>query len=317
MITNADNNGAAAAQGNHQLIAGTAWLFARPDLDQQLDYLFIDEAGQVSLANVIAMGVSAKNVVLVGDQMQLSQPIQGAHPGGSGISGLDHLLHGLATVPPDRGIFLATTFRMNQDICKFISDAVYDGRLVSDPSAHQQRIDIGTSTDDALAPTGLRFVAVDHAGFAQRCPPEAERLKQTYNALLGKTWIDRKGAKKVIGIEDILVVTPYNMQVNHLCEVLPAGARVGTVDKLQGQEAAAVLISMTTSSGEDLPRNIEFLYSRNRLNVAISRARCLSVIFASPRLLEIPCHTIEQMQLVNTLCWAKHYSEESVVVAKR
>jgi uncharacterized protein len=312
MITNADNNGAAAAQGNHQLIAGTAWLFARPDLDQQLDYLFIDEAGQVSLANVIAMGVSAKNVVLVGDQMQLSQPIQGAHPGGSGISGLDHLLHGLPTVPPDRGIFLATTFRMNPDICKFISDAVYDGRLVSDPSAHQQRIDIGTSTDDALAPTGLRFVAVDHAGFAQRCPPEAERLKQTYDALLGKTWIDRKGAKKVIGIEDILVVTPYNMQVNHLCEVLPSGARVGTVDKLQGQEAAVVLISMTTSSGEDMPRNIEFLYSRNRLNVAISRARCLSVVFASPRLLEIPCHTIEQMQLVNTLCWAKHYSDQSV-----
>jgi predicted RecB family nuclease len=309
MIANTDNNGAAAAQGNHQLIAGTAWLFARPDLDQQLDYLFIDEAGQVSLANVIAMGVSAKNVVLVGDQMQLSQPIQGAHPGGSGISGLDHLLHGLATVPPDRGIFLATTFRMNPDICKFISDAVYDGRLVSDSSAHQQRIEIGTSTDDALAPTGLRFVAVDHLGFAQRCPPEAERLKQTYDALLGKTWIDRKGIKKVIGIEDILVVTPYNMQVNHLSEVLPAKARVGSVDKLQGQEAAVVLISMTTSSGEDLPRNIEFLYSRNRLNVAISRARCLSVVFASPRLLEIPCHTIEQMQLVNTLCWAKHYSD--------
>jgi len=309
MIANTDNNGAAAAQGNHQLIAGTAWLFARPDLDQQLDYLFIDEAGQVSLANVLAMGVSAKNVVLVGDQMQLSQPIQGAHPGGSGISGLDHLLHGLATVPPDRGIFLATTFRMNPDICKFISDAVYDGRLVSDSSAHQQRIDIGTSTDGALAPTGLRFVAVDHLGFAQRCPPEAERLKQSYDALLGKTWIDRKGIKKVIGIEDILVVTPYNMQVNHLSEVLPAKARVGTVDKLQGQEAAVVLISMTTSSGEDLPRNIEFLYSRNRLNVAISRARCLSVVFASPRLLEIPCHTIEQMQLVNTLCWAKHYSD--------
>ncbi|WP_456708619.1 DEAD/DEAH box helicase [Bradyrhizobium sp. USDA 4452] len=280
-----EHKDAAAAQANYQLIAGTAWLFARPELDQELDYLFIDEAGQVSLANVIAMGVTAKNVVLVGDQMQLSQPIQGAHPGGSGISGLDHLLAGLATVPPDRGIFLATTFRMNPDICKFISDAVYDGRLVSDPSTKQQAIDIGTSTDDALAPTGLRFVPVDHAGFAQRCPPEAERIKKTYDTLLGKTWVDRKGAKKAIGINDILVVTPYNMQVNHLRDVLPDGARVGTVDKLQGQEAAVVLISMTTSSGEDMPRNIEFLYSRNRINVAISRARCLSAIFASPRLL--------------------------------
>lgn len=311
MIADTDNNGAAAAQANHQLIAGTAWLFARPDLDQALDYLFVDEAGQVSLANVIAMGVSAKNIVLVGDQMQLSQPIQGAHPGGSGISGLDHLLAGLATVPPDRGIFLATTFRMNPDICRFISEAVYDGRLLSDPSAHQQRIDIGASTDETLAPTGLRFVAVDHAGFAQRCPPEAERLKQTYGALLGRTWIDRKGAKRTIGHDDILVITPYNMQVNHLRDVLHADARVGTVDKRQGQEAAVVLISMTTSSGEDMPRNIEFLYSRNRLNVAISRARCLSVIFVSPRLLEIPCHTIEQMQLVNTLCWAKDYSRRA------
>jgi uncharacterized protein len=315
MIANADNNNAAATQGNHQLIAGTAWLFARPDLDQVLDYLFIDEAGQVSLANVIAMGVSARNVVLVGDQMQLSQPIQGAHPGGSGISGLDHLLGGLATVPPDRGIFLATTFRMNPDICRFISEAVYDGRLVSDPSAKQQRLEIGMSSDIALAATGLRFVPVDHTGFAQRCPPEAERLKQTYNALIGKHWIDQKGIKKMIGIEDILVVTPYNMQVNHLCELLPTGARVGTVDKLQGQEAAVVLISMTTSSGDDMPRNIEFLYSQNRLNVAISRARCLSVVFASPRLLEIPCNTIEQMQLVNTLCWAKHYSDQQVAAA--
>jgi superfamily I DNA and/or RNA helicase len=107
------------------------------------------------------------------------------------------------------------------------------------------------------------------------------------------------------------------MQVNHLCEVLPAGARVGTVDKLQGQEAAVVLISMTTSSGDDMPRNIEFLYGQNRLNVAISRARCLSVVFASPRLLEIPCSTIEQMQLVNTLCWAKHYSDLQVAAAAK
>jgi hypothetical protein len=102
---------------------------------------------------------------------------------------------------------------------------------------------------------------------------------------------------------------------NHLCEVLPGGARVGTVDKLQGQEAAVDLISMTTSSGDDMPRNIEFLYSQNRLNVAISRARRLSVVFASPRLLEIPCTTIEQMQLVNTLCWAKHYSDQQVAAA--
>ncbi len=300
-----------ATAGGHQIIAGTAWLFARPDLDQALDYLFIDEAGQVSLANVIAMGVSAKNVVMVGDQMQLSQPIQGAHPGGSGASGLEHLLGGLTTVPPDRGIFLAITWRMHPEICRFISDAVYDGRLQSDRSTIQQRINVVVGDDAALAPTGIRFVPVDHAGHAQKSPPEADRLKQAFTALLGKDWINQRGERKVISLNDILVVSPYNMQVNHLRDILPRDARVGTVDKFQGQEAAVVLISMTTSSGDDMPRNIEFLYSRNRLNVAISRARCLSVVFASPRLLEIPCNTLEQMQLVNTLCWAKCYSDRS------
>ena len=301
-----------ATTGGHQLISGTAWLFARTELDQALDYLFIDEAGQVSLANVIAMGVGAKNVVLVGDQMQLSQPIQGAHPSGSGVSGLEHLLGGLATVPHDHGIFLSTTWRMHPDICRFISDAVYDGRLQSDHSTIQQRINVAAGEDEALAPTGIRFVTVDHTGCAQKSPPEADRLKQVFTGLLGKELIDQHGERKVIGLDDIIVVSPYNMQVNHLCNILPKGARVGTVDKFQGQEAAVVLVSMTTSSGSDMPRNIEFLYSRNRLNVAISRARCLSIVFASPRLLEIPCNTIEQMQLVNTLCWAKHYADQLV-----
>jgi uncharacterized protein len=199
---------------------------------------------------------------------------------------------------------------MHPDICRFISDAVYDGRLQSDRSTLQQCLKITAGGDAALAPTGIRFVPVDHNGHAQKSPPEAERLKQTFTALLGKEWINQRGECKTVGLDDILVVSPYNMQVNHLRDILASGARVGTVDKFQGQEAAVVLVSMTTSSGDDLPRNIGFLYSRNRLNVAISRARCLSVVFASPRLLEIPCNTVEQMQLVNTLCWVKHYSDQ-------
>jgi superfamily I DNA and/or RNA helicase len=206
---------------------------------------------------------------------------------------------------------------MHPDICRFISDAVYNGRLQADPSTRQQRIVIASSVDAALAPTGIRFVSVEHGGFAQRCPPEAERVRHAFAALLGKEWIDQLGECRTIGLNDILVVSPYNMQVNHLRDILPAGARVGTVDKFQGQEAAVVLVSMTTSSGDDLPRNIEFLHSRNRLNVAISRARCLSVVFASPRLLEIPCNTIEQMQLVNTLCWTKHYADQLVAAQVR
>jgi hypothetical protein len=153
-------------------------------------------------------------------------------------------------------------------------------------------------------------VFVDSVGCTQRSQPEADRLDRTYRALLGQTWTGMEGDRRRIATEDILVVSPYNMQVELLKKTLPAGARVGTVDKFQGQEAAVVLISMATSSGEDLPRNIEFLYSRNRLNVAISRARCLAVIFANPHLLEIPCHTITQMELVNGLCWARHFAEE-------
>ena len=303
-----------ACNGGHQLVAGTAWLFARPDLDGALDYLFIDEGGQVSLANVVAMGMCARNLVLVGDQMQLSQPIQGAHPGNSGLSALEYLLEGHATVPADRGIFLPETRRMNPAICRFISEAVYDGRLMPVRGNEHQRLLLGRGADEALAPAGLRFVAVEHEGCAQKSEEEADRLALIYQSLLGQRWVDRDQVVHPIGVSDILVVSPYNMQVNLLRSKLPAGAQVGTVDKFQGQEAPVVLISMATSSGDEIPRNIDFLFSRNRLNVAISRARCLAVVLASPRLLEVPCSRIEQMRLVNTLCWAKRYVDGECAV---
>jgi superfamily I DNA and/or RNA helicase len=101
---------------------------------------------------------------------------------------------------------------------------------------------------------------------------------------------------------EIMVVSPYNVQVNALREALPAEVPVGTVDKFQGQEAQVVLYSMASSSGEDVPRGLEFLLSRNRLNVAISRARCLAYLVCSPRLLEVNCRSIAQMRLANALC---------------
>ena len=298
-----------AVTGAHQLVAGTAWLFARPEHDQAFDYLFIDEAGQVGLANVVAMGVAARNIALVGDQMQLAQPIQGTHPRGSGVSALQHLLEHHATVPPERGVFLSQTRRMHPDLCSFVSAAVYERRLKAAPGNEVQAVLADPARDpEAIAPAGLRFVFIDSLGCTQRSRPEAERLDRTYRGLLGQSWRDRRGVVRPLGVEDILVVSPYNMQVELLKTTLPAGARVGTVDKFQGQEAAIVLVSMATSSGDDLPRNIEFLYSRNRLNVAISRARCLAVIFANPRLLETPCSTIAQMELVNGLCWARRFA---------
>lgn len=209
---------------------------------------------------------------------------------------------------------------MHPDLCKFVSAAVYEGRLRSADGTERQVLLADPAGDpDAIAPAGLRFVTVDSVGCTQRSPAEAERLARTYNALLGQRWRDKDGQERAISITDILVVCPYNMQVELLKRTLPRGARVGTVDKFQGQEAAVVLVSMATSSGDDLPRNIEFLYSRNRLNVAISRARCLAVIYANPRLLEVPCGTIPQMELVNGFCWALNFargqSEETVAAA--
>jgi len=261
------------------------------------------------------MGVSAKNIVLVGDQMQLAQPIQGDHPGGSGVSCLKHLMAEFATVPPDRGIFLALTHRMHPDVCKFISEAVYDGRLQSEETTKRQQIVVEKAQLKFIASTGIRFQSVTHKGRSQKSPEEAAEVAAVYADLLKREWVNNKGERKPVSIQDILVVSPYNMQVDLLRAALPPGARVGTVDKFQGQEAAVVLISLATSSGDDLPRNIEFLYSRNRLNVAISRARCLAVIFASPRLLEVTCSTIAQIQLVNTLCWAKNYADETRAIA--
>jgi len=286
-----------------QLLAGTAWLFSDPRLDQKLDILFVDEAGQVALANLVAMGVAAKNIVLLGDQMQLAQPVQGVHPGRSGESALEYLLDGLATIPPERGVFLRDTWRMHPDVCRFISDAVYDSRLESEAKTANQRLVLARGADARLKSTGLVFVPVAHDACAQQSAEEGAVVKELYDSLLRQRFVDRDKVEKPMRAENILVVAPYNMQVNLLKRVLPEGARVGTVDKFQGQEAEAVIVSMATSSGDYLPRNIEFLYSKNRFNVAVSRARSAAVLVASPKLMEVSCATPEQMALVNTLCW--------------
>lgn len=294
-----------------QLIAGTAWLFAREEFEQAVDYLVIDEAGQVALGNLVAMATAARNVVLVGDQQQLGQPTQGVHPGESGANALDHLLQGAATVPPDRGIFLDVSWRMHPAVCGWISDAIYEGRLHSHPSTAQQALVLDGTAHPALTPAGLRFLPVEHAGRSQRSPEEADTIKAIWQNLMGQRWTDRHGAERSITPDDVLVVAPYNVQVNTIRDVLPDGARVGTVDKFQGQEAAVAIVSMTTSSGDDLPRDIGFLFSRNRLNVAVSRAQCLAIVVASPRLLEVSCGTIEDMRLVDTLCHAYEWSMAS------
>jgi uncharacterized protein len=199
---------------------------------------------------------------------------------------------------------------MHQDVCRFISDAVYDGRLQPQSDNQNQRLVLNDASDMNLRPTGIRFLEVNHHGCSQRSEEEGAVVKALYVNLLTQRYRDSHGALHRITPSNIIVITPYNMQVNYLASILPAGARVGTVDKLQGQQAEVVLISMVTSSGDDLPRDIEFLYSKNRLNVAVSRARILACIVASPRLLEVQCNTVEQLKLVNTLCWARRYAAQ-------
>ena len=294
-----DNDDARLAA--YPLVAGTAWLLAREEHDQQFDYLFVDEAGQVALANVVAAGASARNLVLVGDPMQLAQPVQGKHPGQSASSGLAYILDRYATVPPERGIFLPVSRRLHPLICSYISAVVYDGRLKSDEDAAQQRLVLDRSIS-TLPPAGLRFVPVIHSGNSQSSEEEAAALCKVYGRLIGQGFRDRDDKVRRMTEADILVVTPYNAQVNLLRRKLPSGARVGTVDKFQGQEAPVCFVSMVTSSGDELPRDIEFLFSVNRLNVAISRAQALAIVFASPRLLDVQCRTIDEMRLVNALC---------------
>ena len=310
IIEEAPNNDAVDA-GDYQLIGGTAWLFAREVMEQKLDYLFVDEAGQVSLANVVATGISARNIVLVGDQMQLPQPVKGVHPGGSGVSALDHLVGDWATVPPDRGVFLARTWRMHPSLCEVVSQAFYDGELKAVEATAKQRIVLTDDDDGLVTPSGLKFIGVEHDDCSQRSEPEAAVIRGLYHLLLRLSWVDGEGESRLVSANDVLVVSPYNMQVNLLREMLPEGARVGTVDKFQGQEAAVVLVSMTSSNGENIPKGIGFLLSPNRLNVAISRARCLAVVVASPELLAIKCSRIEHMRLVNTLCWMRAAGQEA------
>ncbi|WP_299663151.1 TM0106 family RecB-like putative nuclease [uncultured Ruegeria sp.] len=289
--------------GSH-VVGGTAWLFSRPELADTFDYLFVDEAGQVSLANLIGMSNAARNLVLIGDPRQLPQVVQGSHPPPADLSCLDWMLGEHAIVPRDRGIFLSTTRRMHPDLCAYISEQFYEGRLHSHESTGNQRIVAST-----LPKTGAWIVPVDHDGCAQECPAEVDAIVQTVETLLSGTWRDKEGNERDIRPNDIIVVAPYNAQVNALSDALP-GIRVGTVDRFQGQEAPVALVSMTASSAEETTRGLEFLLSRERLNVAVSRGKALSFVFASSRLTSTPCATVEQMRLVNTLCALPHWPIE-------
>jgi uncharacterized protein len=282
------------------LVAGTAWLFAREEMAGRLDYLFIDEAGQVSLAHLTAVAASADNLVLMGDQMQLSQPIQGSHPGESGQSILEYVLEDFAVVPPHLGVLLDTSWRMHPLICGFISDTVYEGRLQADPSTEPRILSPGQGTLIRQS-SGILFSPVIHEGNSQSSGEEVERILALTGELLGSRLMTADGPRAV-DVTDILFVAPYNMQVRLLRERLPAGAKVGSVDKFQGQEAPIVILSLCASAGEYGSRGLGFILDRNRINVAISRAQTLAIVVADPRIASADIRSLEEMRLVNVFC---------------
>jgi uncharacterized protein len=285
--------------GDYDVIGATAWVWAKVDLADAVDVLVVDEAGQMSLANVLACAQAATNLVLLGDPQQLEQPQQANHPEGSELSALEYLLEGHETMPEERGLFLGESWRLHPSICRYTSEMFYEGKLHSHPSLEAQVV----SGPSPFAGTGLFFVPVEHEGNQNSSAEEAKRVVEIVNSFLahGSTWTNRNGETKPITLDDILIVAPYNAQVSEIAERLPR-ARVGTVDKFQGQEAPLVIYSMATSSPEEAPHGMEFLFSRHRLNVATSRARCVCILVANPRLFEPDCRTPEQMRMANAFC---------------
>jgi AAA domain len=185
-----------------QVAAGTAWLWARPEAQQSVDVVFVDEAAQMSLANVLAISHAGRSVVLLGDPRQLEQPMQGSHPEGTDVSALDHLLGGQQTIHGDRGLFLEETWRLHPAICRFTSEMFYESRLQPRPGLENQRI----ISAGAVQGSGLRLLPVAHSGNQSSSPEEAEQIcALVQNLLAGKSgWVDMNGNAKSLTLNDIL-----------------------------------------------------------------------------------------------------------------
>ncbi len=304
LIVYGDPGAAAAAirAGAVDVLGGTSWLWGRHEAAGAVDVLFVDEAGQFSLANACAVAAASDSMVLLGDPNQLPQVSNGTHPDGAQASALEHLVAGSRTLPPDLGLFLGTTYRLHPAVNEYVSDAFYEGRLETAPQTSIQTLAAGP----LLGGTGIRHIPLAHPVAGNRSREEADWIAEAIASLVGRQWTDSEGRTRSLGAADVLVVAPYNAQVAEINAAvqlrLGVPANVGTVDKFQGREAPVAIYSMTSSSLDDAPRDFGFLYSGNRLNVAISRAQGLAVLVCEPALLRVACHSPEQMRLVNALC---------------
>ncbi|PUB89037.1 MAG: nuclease, partial [gamma proteobacterium symbiont of Ctena orbiculata] len=286
------------------VVGATAWCWSRQDFEQSVDVLIIDEAGQMSLSNVLAVSPAGRGMVLLGDPQQLEQPLQSSHPEGSEVSALAHLLDGEETIPPNKGLFLGETYRLHPEIARFTSESYYQGRVHSRPGLDNQAILAKESTNSRFIGAGLRFVPVNHQGNQARSLEEVDTIAGIVSELLENgQWQNKEGTVHDLTLQDILIVAPYNAQVGALIEAIPdLKDRIGTVDRFQGQEAPVVIYSMTSSSPGDAPRGMEFLYDPHRFNVATSRALAMCILAGSPMLFEPECKTPHQMRMANALC---------------
>jgi predicted RecB family nuclease len=311
---------AALADGSLHVVGGTAWLWSAAAMAGSVDVLLVDEAGQMSLANTIAVSPAARSLVLLGDPQQLDQPLKGSHPPGAERSALAHLLAGdrgqppHATMPPERGLFIEKTWRLHPDVCAFTSEVFYESKLTPEAGRERQSMrGVPPESRPGVPPlrrAGIRWLPVEHAANAVDSPEEAAEITRLLGELFDPAtdarWTNVDGVEAPLLLDDVVVVAPYNAHVDRIAAALRAaglgGVRVGTVDKFQGQQAPLSIYAMGSSSPEDAPRGMEFLYSLNRLNVATSRARCIAAVVASPALVRVACQTPRQMRLANALC---------------
>lgn len=282
----------------YDVIGATVYGFAKDiAYETPIDYLFVDEASQVALANLVAVTGATKNIILMGDQMQLEQPIQGSHPGQAGSSALEFMLKGHAVIPEEQGVFLERTYRMHPNVCQPLSEIVYEGKLKTDADNANQSINIDAPKLITQA-SGILPIKVNHEGNAQSSDEEVVVVQQLIDELITGTYTNKDGEINPITEDDILVVAPYNMQVNLLKEKLSDNLKIGTIDKFQGQEAPVVIISMAVSDVEESSRGLDFVFDINRLNVAVSRAKALAIIVANDGLEQCKVSGLGQMEKV-------------------
>ena len=281
---------------NEYKIIGTyAHRLADKTFFNEFDYVVIDEVGQVPMVTTLSIVNATDNLILIGDPNQLPQIKNGIHPNNNGLSTMEYLIGNHRTIPESKGLFLNKTFRMHSDVNSLVSNYFYNDLLTNHKITDSRTLKLG---DNNIKSSGIQFISVPHLGNTQASFEEVEKVHELVNVLQDGEIIVG-GESRPITASDILIVSPYNSQVYELQKSLGKDYKVGTVDKFQGQEAPIVIVSLTASNYEEAPRGIDFVLNFNRINVAISRSQCLSIVVGSPALTHLQYQSLNSIKLTN------------------